>query len=270
MGVREQLTEPWGIVAAGLLGGMGVAVTAALAPAGLVVGLPVGLAIAGAVYGVRVGLGVFTDRGPRPKALPDSGRLPAPARGSPADKWLRRAQAAVDTLRRQTQSTPDAILRDRIGEVDDQAAAVLGDLVRFAGQVTLVEQAAGRINDQRLRQEHGQLQRGLERIGDGPLKDEQTRALQAVADQLAVARRLNDAREMLLARMQSAVLSLEGLVARMAELLALHATTEGGSALTGDRLAELTNDLEGMRAGLAEAEKLSRTALSGGAGAGTI
>jgi hypothetical protein len=270
VGVREQLTEPWGIVAAGLLGGLGAAVTAALAPAGLVIGVPVGLAIAGAVYGVRVGVGAFTDRGPRTKALPDSGRLPVPVRGSPADKWLRRARAAVDTLRRQTQGTPDAPLRERIGEVDDRAEAVLGDLVRFAGQVTLVEQAAGRINEQRLRQEHGQLQRGLERIAAGPLKDEQQRALGAVADQLAVARRLNDAREMLLARMQSAVLSLEGLVARMAELLAMHATTEGITSLTDDRLAELTNDLEGMRAGLAEAEKLSRTALSGGTGASTI
>jgi hypothetical protein len=84
-----------------------------------------------------------------------------------------------------------------------------------------------------------------------------------VADQLDVARRLAEVRETLLARMHSAVLGLEGLVARMAELLALHATTAGGS-LTATRLAELTSDLEGMRAGLAEAEQVSRTALGDG------
>jgi hypothetical protein len=88
--------------------------------------------------------------------------------------------------------------------------------------------------------------------------------MRAVGDQLDVARRLTDARETLLARMQSAVLGLEGLVARMAELLALHATTAGGT-LTATRVAELTSDLDGMRAGLAEAERVSRTALAGGA-----
>jgi hypothetical protein len=80
-----------------------------------------------------------------------------------------------------------------------------------------------------------------------------------------VASRLAGARETLLARMQSAVLGLEGLVTRMAELLALHATTDGGS-LTATRVAELTSDLEGMRAGLAEAERVSRSALGGGLG----
>jgi len=93
------------------------------------------------------------------------------------------------------------------------------------------------------------------------LRDERERARKAVADQLDVARRLAEARETLLARLQSAVLGLEGLVARMAELLALHATTEGAS-LTAARVVELTNDLEGMRAGLAEAEQVSRAALA--------
>jgi hypothetical protein len=50
----------------------------------------------------------------------------------------------------------------------------------------------------------------------------------------------------------------------MAELVALHATTVGGAPLTASKVAELTNDLEGLRAGLAEAERLSRSALGGG------
>jgi hypothetical protein len=85
-----------------------------------------------------------------------------------------------------------------------------------------------------------------------------------VADQLEVGGRLREAREMLLARMQSAVLGMEGLVVRVAELVALQATTAGGAPLTAARVAELTSDLEGLRAGLAEAERLSRSALSGG------
>jgi hypothetical protein len=264
VGVREQLSEPWGIVAAGLLGGLGGAVTAALAPAGLAVGLPIGVGIAGVVYGVRVGLGALTERGPQRAPRPADRSLPAPPRGSQAERWLRRAESAVDTLRKQTESPTDAVLRQQIGEIDDQAAGALDDLARFAGQVTLIEQTAGRIDQRRLQQEYGALQRGLNGVPAGMLRDERERALRAVGDQLEVARRLADAREMLLARMQSAVLGLEGLVARMAELLALHATTEGGTSLTASRVAELAGDLEGMRAGLAEAEKVSRSALSGG------
>jgi hypothetical protein len=263
VGVREQLTEPWGIVTAGVLGGAAAAVTGALAPAGLAVGVPIGLGIAGVVYAVRVGLGALADRGPRrvPAPDPDPG-LPTPPRGSVAERWLRRAEAAVATLHRQTESPREETLRAQICDVDDQAAAALTDLRRFAGQVTLVEQTIANIPVDRLRRDYGTIERGLGGLPPGPLREERERALRAVGDQLDVARRLTDARDTLLARMQSAVLGLEGLVARMAELLALHATTAGGS-LTATRVAELTGDLEGMRAGLAEAERVSRTALGG-------
>jgi hypothetical protein len=264
VGVKEQLSEPWGIVAAGLLGGLGGAVAAALAPAGLVIGVPIGLAIAGTVYGVRVGLGALTDRQAKRPARVNAPNLPAPRRGSPAERWLRRAEAAVATLRRQAESPSDPVLRAQIGEIDDQAAGALDDLARFAGQVTLIEQSSAGIDQSRLQQELGAIQRDLHGLPAGMLRDERERALRAVADQLDVARRLGEAREMLLARMQSAVLGLEGLVARMAELLALHATSEGGTSVTASRVAELTGDLEGMRAGLAEAERISRSALSGG------
>jgi hypothetical protein len=266
--VREQLTEPWGIVAAGLLGGVGAAVTGALAPAGLLVGVPVGLGIAGVVYAVRVGLGALTDSGGRPVTGPDvDPRLPTPPRGSDAERWLRRAERAVGTLHQQTESPREETLRGQIGDVDDQAAGALADLRRFAGQVTLLEQTMANIPVDRLRRDHGAIEHGLHGLPAGPLREERERALRAVGDQLDVARRLAEARETLLARMQSAVLGLEGLVTRLAELLALHATTAGGS-LTATRLTELTGDLEGMRAGLAEAERVSRTALGGGAPGG--
>ncbi|MGC9666435.1 hypothetical protein ACNTMW_07735 [Planosporangium sp. 12N6] len=264
MALREQLTEPWGIVAAGLLGGVGAAVTGALAPGGLLVGVPVGLGVAGVVYAVRVGLGALTDSGARPvPAGWVDPRLPTPPRGSPAEQWLSRAERAVGTLRQQTRSSGDPVLRGQIAGVDDEAAGALADLRRFAGQVTLLEQTMASIPVDRLRRDHAAIERGLRGLPAGPLRQEQERALGAVGDQLAVAERLTEAHRMLLARMQSAALGLEGLVARLAELLALHATT-GGEQMTATRLAELTGDLEGMRAGLAEAERVSRTALAGG------
>src|SRR5262249_29211375 len=142
------------------------------------------------------------------------------------------------------------------------AAAALADLRAFAGQVTLLEQTTAGIPVDRLREQYGAISRGLNGLPAGQLREERERARAALGDQIDVARRLTRARETLLARMESAVLGLEGLVARLAELLAMHATTAGGS-LTATRVAEITTDLEGMRAGLAEAERLSRSALSG-------
>src|SRR5256885_4083082 len=98
VGVRQQLTEPWGIVAAAVLGGLGGAVTAALAPVA-VLGLPVGLGIAGVVYGVKVGLGALGDRAVRrvraPRPGPTPAALPTPTLGRAADRWLRRAATAL-------------------------------------------------------------------------------------------------------------------------------------------------------------------------------
>jgi hypothetical protein len=57
------------------------------------------------------------------------------------------------------------------------------------------------------------------------------------------------------------VLGLEGLVARTAEVVAMSAA--GGMDPTQDRLAALADDLDGLRAGLAEAEEVSRRVLEG-------
>ena len=69
------------------------------------------------------------------------------------------------------------------------------------------------------------------------------------------------ARDTLLARMQATALGLEGLVARLAEVLALGATT-GDVDPSAAQIDELTLELEAMRSALAETEALSRKALA--------
>ena len=72
---------------------------------------------------------------------------------------------------------------------------------------------------------------------------------------------------MLLARMESGTLGLERLVAQLAEILALSETATSpveGAA----QLEELADELEGIRAGLAETEQLSRRTLGAYAGEG--
>jgi hypothetical protein len=129
--------------------------------------------------------------------------------------------------------------------------------------VTLIEQAASRINPGPLRRQHDSIEQALRDLPAGPLREERERAVRAVADQLAVYDRLLSAREMLLARMQSTAFGLDGLVARLSEVLALHATADSGIGVA-PTITALTDDLDGLRAGLAESEELSRRVLAGG------
>lgn len=64
-----------------------------------------------------------------------------------------------------------------------------------------------------------------------------------------------------LARMESTVLGLDGRAARLAEVIALRRSSDAGGT-TGTRRVELNSDLDGLRAGPAEAEELSRNALA--------
>jgi hypothetical protein len=273
VGLKQQLTEPWGIAAAALLGGMSGAVTAIASPIALL-GIPVGLVVAGGVYVVKVGGAVLVERGREP-APPDTG-LPAPRRGSVADGWLRRAQAALGVLQQQAAAPADPVLREQVSDVDERAEAVVADMYRLGGQVTVVERSMNQVDPAALQRRLDDL-REEARTSTGALHDEKGRAVRAVADQIDVYERLAGVRRDQLARMESATLGLEGLAAKLAELLAMHASTDlpgsalpGGGALPGAAssaeagVAELTDELDGLRAGLAETEALSRQVLAAG------
>lgn len=79
-------------------------------------------------------------------------------------------------------------------------------------------------------------------------------------DRLAVSQRLDDARETLVARMAATALGLEGLVARLAEVLAL-SSTAGSTSTSASEITAIGHELDGLRAGLAEAEALTRRVL---------
>jgi hypothetical protein len=132
---------------------------------------------------------------------------------------------------------------------------------RLAGQVTAVEDAADRIEPARLTAERDRLAAAVADASSDRVRAERMRSLASVSDQLQVAQRLAGARDELLARMQATALSLEGLVARTAELLAM--SVSGGVDASADRLADLAADLDGLRTGLAEAEAVSRRVLDG-------
>ncbi|PZS27481.1 MAG: hypothetical protein DLM59_16405, partial [Pseudonocardiales bacterium] len=131
-------------------------------------------------------------------------------------------------------------------------------LRRLAAQATAVEDAQHRIDVPRLVADRAR----IVAVGSSSeqLQAEQQRSLDAIEQQLEVASRLDEARNILLAKMQSTVIGLEGLVARLAEVLALSATA-GGIDTAHGQISDLNGELDGLRSGLAETEEISRKAL---------
>jgi hypothetical protein len=173
-----------------------------------------------------------------------------------------RSQGAVRSLTELVDSPGSAGARAQLGSVRGEAADMVDTMRRFAGQVTAVDDALSRVPVPRLHADRARLVEAVHAAGSAKLQAERQRALDSVDDQLAVAARLADARDTLLARMQTTALGLEGLVARTAEVLAL--TASSGVDTSVDRLDDLTGDLDGLRAGLAEAEEVSRRVLDPG------
>ncbi|HST65873.1 MAG TPA: hypothetical protein VLM05_11860 [Mycobacteriales bacterium] len=254
--LREELLDPWGGVIAGVAGGLAWAVV----PLGAVA-LPIGLGVAAAVYGVKVGAGLLSRSREHEPAADPGPQLRPPRRGSIAEQWLLRAQAADRSLADLVRSPGSPTVREQLVPVRDGAAEALTTLRRLAGQVTAVEDAADRIQPGRLEAERDRLAAGVAAAGSDRVRAERQRSLDSVTDQLQVAGRLAGARDELLARMQATALALDGLVARTAEVLAM--SVSGGVDVSADRLADLTSDLDGLRSGLAEADAVSRRVLDG-------
>jgi hypothetical protein len=241
---RVHLLSPLGAV----LAGAGGLVTGALAPDSINVGA--GIGVAGVVY-------VLTVVG---SALrPEHPDRAAPRLSSQAGRWLTRARQACASLA-DLARTPSA--STQLVQVAGEASAVLEPMRRLAEQVAAVEAALARVPLTRLTLERDRLVDALATTTLDSLRAERQRALDSLAGQLAVGTRLTGARDTLIARMQATALGLEGLVARAAEVQALAAAP--GVDTSADQILELSADLDGLRAGLAEAEEVSRRVLGPG------
>jgi hypothetical protein len=253
MALRDQLRDPWTYILAGMAGGVawavGIPVAAAVGVAGVV-------GAAKTVVGAALGVGGERTREPEPAG----GRLLPVTQGSPESGWLDRSTAAVGSFDRLAGSLPAGPLGERARTMGAQAHATVSDLARLAGQTSAVTAAAAHLDPQGLAAESDRLREQLV-VEDNPrIKVDLERSLAAVRDQAAISARLTEAREQLLARLGSGTLGLERLVAQLAEVTALADPSTGidGSAA---RIDELTGQLEGLRAGLAETEALSERAL---------
>lgn len=254
MTARDELRDPWGWLVAAVSGGIGWAALAApLGP----LAIPVGVGIGAAVLGTKVALGSRSDS-ERPRREV-SAKLPNPPKGSVQATLLARAESAqrrIETLA----ETPgdDAWLQDKVGRVDDEVRDVVDKrLADLAGRVTVVDASLMSARPQILREEFARMTAAAASETDPGLQAERQRAADAMKNQIDSIDRLIRLRETLLTRMQTAVVGLEGLGARMGELVAL-----GDDPVAHDRssevLGELTDELDNVRSGLAEAEAISR------------
>jgi hypothetical protein len=257
--LSDELRDPWGLVIGGVSGGMAWAVAGGAAATAGAPAVAIGIAVGAAVYGVKAMAGLFS--GPNERSHDRAPELPRPPRGSYQAQWLDRAEAAVKSLDDMAATTQAGAAGDAVRNAADEAGDTLTDLARLAGQVTAVERALQRVDATGLDAEARRLDDAAKRAPSQEMRDEMARGAAAVRDRQDVRDRLSTARQTLLARMQAVALGLEGLEARLAEVLAMTATT-GGVDTTAQQIAELSAELDGLRAGLAETEAISRKALA--------
>ena len=258
MSLRDELRDPWTYLLGCLAGG--VAWGAGLPVAGFVA---VGAAVAGAkaLSGAVLGVG----RSPRLPAPPPP--LPTTSDTPEAD-WLARAEEAVSSFDRLAHSIPNQILSERSRSMGGQAAETLDGLRRLAGQASTTRRVAGELDRGQLADELARLTKHRDVERDQEIRTELSRSIGSVQEQVDIARRLEHSLAQILARVQSGTLGLERLVAQLAEILAL---SDGGTGDQGvTQLEQLADELEGLRAGLAETEQLSRRALSASGQGGTV
>lgn len=253
MAIFDELREPWGLLVSAVSGGLGW-VLLDRGPAAAVAGVGIGIG----VLGVKVLAGAAFNRGP----ATGSGELDV-LQGSPEEAWLRRAELAARSLRDVAAGAPQGPVAERLADVVTEASATLADMRRLAGQTSAVTTAMWRVDVPRLEREQAQLVQSRESAVAPDVRQEVDSSLVSVRGQLDVHQRLYDSATALLARMQSGVLGLESLVARIAELVA-QADASPGDIDGLQQIDELAADLEGLRLGLAETEELNRRVLGEG------
>jgi hypothetical protein len=149
----------------------------------------------------------------------------------------------------------DEAARDAAGE----AEGIVASMRRLGGHVVTIGEALARTDSPYLEDEAERLRTMAER---SPGDVSAQRSADAVTDRLAVRDRLRLALAELEGKLQSSALGLEGLVARVAEVRAAAASV-GDVDLSAENLHELTTEVEGLRQGLAAAERVATRALAG-------
>jgi hypothetical protein len=243
---KDELVEPWGLLIGATAAGAAWAVNLPLLAAG---------GVGAAVLLTKAGLAAWERR----RREPQRRELQLPVEASaPEGIWLARAQRAAGTFSELAGGMAGGPLAERIELMRPQVDDTVETLERLAGQAGAAGRALARIDDRFLAAEAARLEQARG-PSSGEIAGELDRSLASVRVQREVHGRLVAARGGVLARLESGTLGLESLVARVVELSAMAAA--GPTSETGV-VDQLSDELEGIRQGLGEAEEVSRQALN--------
>ncbi|HYT25144.1 MAG TPA: hypothetical protein VEP73_01475 [Actinomycetota bacterium] len=245
MGLKQELAEPWGLLLGATAGGVAWAAHLPVLVAG-------GVGVA--VWATKAAAAALERR----RGLPPAARkLPVDPR-TPEGQWLARARTAAGMFADLARGMAAGPLADRVATMQTEVDDTVQALERLAGQAGAAGQALARIDGRFLAAE-GERLRATRAHASGEIAAELDRSLASVQAQQQVHGRLAKARHGVLARLESGTLGLESLVARVVELSAMAAAGPTGDTGAVD---QLTDELEGIRQGLAETEEVSRQALN--------
>ncbi len=251
MALRDELAEPWGLLLGATAGGAAWALhlpeTAIVAP---LVGV--------AVWLTKAAVSALEHRHAAPAAPAVAGGRPLPVDARAAEgRWLARAKRAADSFGDLAGGMTAGPLAERVALMRPQVDDTMATLARLAGQATAAGRALERIDPQTLDAEERRLA-AQRAAATGEIAAELDRSLASIEVQRQIHDRLQAARTGVLVRLESGTLGLESLVARVVELSAM--ATGGPTGETG-AIEALTDELEGIRQGLAETEDVTRQAL---------
>ncbi|WP_061299438.1 hypothetical protein [Herbidospora cretacea] len=223
--------------------------------AALAVRLSIPVAVVVAVVG-WVAAALLSSREPVEAA--ETAGPPPVTGGSPEDRALARAERAAATFAELTEGMRGRLLMDPVAAMRPQVDDTVVTLRRLAAHTSVTTAALGRLDAGFLRQERLRLTHARESARP-EIAGELDRAISALTAQEEVHARLSSTRERLLVRLESTVIILEGLVARVIELSAMDTTTGTG---TSTALDALTADLELTRQSLQELDEANRDDLT--------
>jgi hypothetical protein len=186
-------------------------------------------------------------------------RTPRPIPGTPEALWVFRAEAAVAAIRRLRASAGSGAIAYRCSVIAKQAADAVVILRRLAYQSGLVSRLAETTDLSELRRTDASLRHQISALDEGPARQQNEYALRSLTARLEAGERLEATQRELVGRIEAAALGLEGLVARVAEIVAL---SEFGSGIAAPQVDELAAELDTLRAALVETEDLGRHALN--------
>lgn len=174
---------------------------------------------------------------------------------------IARAETATERAHRIRGGDPDTPTDILVSAqvASDGAVASLHELGR---QVDHIGAALGTIRLHDVQAELAAVERNLARDSDAsPELTEQRRVIaNGLRNQLEVHQRLAEQRTLVLTRMRSAAIGLEGLAARLGEIGALYSAT-GQHTSTDSDLRAVTTEMDDLRQGLLEAERTLRGSL---------